>query len=350
MRFAAIVLFFCALIGAQTPSVEELLEQASKAERRGDLASAATAYGHALSIAPSLVPARLNLAGVQMQLGRFDEACENYRAALKQAPSDVRITKLLSNCLVVSGRYAEAVSILTAAEALNPEDLDTAFLLAEALIRQGRLTEGLQLAAKVAHGRNDAAAWMLVGLTQLQMGEGKQAEHSLDQALRVAPGTPGAYTFSGIAKSLNGDSAGAKAAFLKALASDANDFEANVRLGTILRQEGALQEAEQYLDRALSLQTSSLTARYQLAELAVAEGQRERAATELESIERVAPNILEIHEQLAALDYRLHRPEAGKREKELVDHLLAAPQEQDHQLEGAVLVSSSNPTNAQNLK
>jgi Flp pilus assembly protein TadD len=191
---------------------------------------------------------------------------------------------------------------------------------------------------------------MLAALTQLQLGDDAATLKSIDSALRVGPDTPGAYTLSGIAKSLAGDTAGAKAAFLKALQADPDDIEANVRLGAILREEGSLPEAEERLNHALSLDRSSLTARYQFAELEVAQGRREAAAADLESIARTAPNILAVHEQLAALDFRMHRPEDGQREKQIVDHLLAAPQEQDHRLEGAVLVSNPNPAGERHEK
>jgi Flp pilus assembly protein TadD len=279
-----------------------------------------------------------------MQLGRLDEAGENYRLALRQEPSNPHIITLLANCLIVNGRDSEAVRLLAPVEKSHPNDLDAAFLMGEALIHQGQLKEGLRRVEKVAQARNDVNAWMLAGLTQLQLGDGVQAVQSLDRALRLDPTTPGALTLSGVAKSLAGNATGAKAAFLKALAADPNDFEANLRLGAILVKEGALQEAEPRLNRALSLDPSSLTARYQMAQLEVAEGRREAAAADLESIARAAPNILEVHVQLAALDYRLHRPEDGEREKQIVDHLLASPKEQDHRLEGAVLISNPSPS------
>jgi len=348
MRITLLILLFCSVCTAQTLSTRKLFQQAEDAEQRGELASAVSDYQRVLSLEPDLVPARINLAGVLMQLHRLDEACDNYRIALRQDPSDVRITTLLGNCLVISGRNSEAISLLAPAEKSKPENLDAIFVLGEALIHQGELNEGLRRVEKVAQARHDANAWMLAGLTQLQLGDGVRAERSMDEALRLNPTLPGAYTFSAIAKSLAGDSGGAKTAFLKALAADPNDFEANLRLGTILRKEGSLKEAEQPLRRALYLEPSSLAARYQIAKLKAAEGQREEAMADLESIARAAPNILEVHAQLAALDFRLHRPEDAVREKKIVDHLLAVPQEQDHQLEGAVLVSTAAQGDKQN--
>jgi tetratricopeptide (TPR) repeat protein len=339
MRSALLVVIFSSLCGAQTLSTGTLLRQGDDAEQRGDFASAVGDYQQALKLTPGLLAARINLANALMQLGRLDEARDNYRMALRQDPSDVRIVTLLANCLVVGGHDSDAIRLLAPVEESHPNDLDAVFLLGEALIHQGKLKDGLTRVLKVAEARRDANAWMLAGLTQLQLGDGAAALKSTDNGLRLDATTPGAYTLSGIAKSLVGDSSGAKAAFLEALQADPDDFEANVRLGTILREQGSLPEAEQRLNHALSLNRSSLAARYQFAELEVAEGRRESAAADLESIARTAPKILEVHEQLAALDFRLHRPEDGEREKQIVDHLLAAPQEQDHRLEGAVLIS-----------
>jgi len=155
----------------------------------------------------------------------------------------------------------------------------------------------------------------------------------LDKALRLNPALPGAYTLSGMAKSRTGDEDGAKAAYRKAVDLDPNDFEANLRLGAALRRNGDLAAAKRYLSAAVRHDPSSVLARHQMAQLQITEGRDAEAAVDLEDITRRVPNLLQPHVQLAAIYYRLHRPEDGLRERKIVDRLMAEPEKQDHLLD-----------------
>jgi len=148
---------------------------------------------------------------------------------------------------------------------------------------------------------------------------------------------------SGIAKLRTADEEGAKAAYRKAIDLDPNDFDASLRLGTVLRGEGELVGAKTYLARALQINPSSLMGRYQMALAETAEGDDPQAAIDLEAIIRGAPNLLKPHVQLAAIYYRLHRQEDGLRERGIVDRLLAEPQKQDRQFEADPTLSTDVP-------
>jgi len=333
MRPTAVLLLLGLFSWGQVPSPQQLFDQALAAQKAGDFNAAVAEYQQVLKLDPSVVPARINLAAALMQLGRMGEAVDNYRIALRHSPGSAKISTLLGNCLVMSGRYEEAIQLLRPVETAHPEDLDVAFILGEALIHAHKPREGLRRIEKVAVARNDASAWMLAGMTQLQLGEYSRAANSLDKGLKLDASVPGAYTLSGIAKSGAGDEEGAKGAFRIALQADPNDFDANLHLGAILRRQGDLKGARPFLARALQLQPGSLPALYQMAQLEAAEGHNAEAATDLEGITADAPNILRPHVQLSGLYYRLQRPEEGMRERKIVDRLLAHPEQQDHRLE-----------------
>src|ERR1700733_163887 len=334
MRPALPLLLLASLCWGQTTKSKQLFDRALAAQQHGDLDVAIADYRQVLKLEPGLAVARTNLAAALLQLGRFDEAADNYRLALKQQPGDAHIALLLGNCLVLRGTYDDAIQLLRPLEKSHPQDLDIAFVLGEALIHAEKLQEGLKLMQRVAPGRNDANAWMLAGMAQLKLGKYSEASDSLDRGLRLDPTISGAYTLSGIAKLRTGDEEGAKSAYRKATELDPNDFEASVRLGTLLRAEGDLEGARTYLGRALEINSHSLMARYQMAVTVMAAGDATQAATGFEAIIRDAPNLLKAHVQLAAIYYRLHRPEDGLRERQIVDNLLAEPQKQDRQLEG----------------
>src|SRR6202050_2891662 len=228
MRSAFAFLLLASLCWGQTTKSKKLFDQALADKQ------------HALQLEPALVVALTNLAAALMQTGRLDEAADDYRLALKHQPGNARIAVLLGNCLVLRGTYDEAIQLLRPLEKSHPQNLDLAFVLGEALIHEEKLPEGLNLVQRVATARNDANAWMLAGMAQLKLGKYPEARDSLDRGLRLDPTISGAYTLSGIAKLRTGDEEGAKAAYRKATELDPNDFEASVRLGTLLRAEGDL--------------------------------------------------------------------------------------------------------------
>jgi tetratricopeptide (TPR) repeat protein len=87
-----------------------------------------------------------------------------------------------------------------------------------------------------------------------------------------------------------------------------------------------MDEAKPYLDRALELDPASSMARYEVAIWNSKSGHYEEAARNLEQVTRTDPDWLEPHIELATVYYRLHRPEDGARERDVVTRLTAQQQ------------------------
>ena len=69
-------------------------------------------------------------------------------------------------------------------------------------------------------------------------------------------------------------------------------------------------------------------ARYESAMWKSTSGEYAAAAQELEQLTKDDPDWLEPHIELAALYYRLHRPEDGARERQIVDRITTKQQSQ----------------------
>ncbi len=347
----------------QAPDPQQLFQEAFKAQQHGDTALAVRRYQELIRLRPDMIAARSNLAAALVSLGRFDEAIAQYRAALKQVPdnpdlrlnlslayykkgdfstaanefsflhehepSDVRIATLLGDCYVRLGRYAEIISLVTPLEGAHPDDSALAWLLGDALIRVGRTQEGLERVEKVAQQGHSAEAYMLAGETYLKLQRFEEARRNVNAAMRLNPNLPGLYTVSGMVLEFGGDDEGAAAAFQKALAANPNDFEAQLRLGSVLYRQRKLDEARVHLNRALEIDPTSVLPRHEVARVERAEGQMEAAVKDLERVVRDEPNWLVPHVELAALYYRLNRPEDGAREKEIVDRLTEEEQQRE---------------------
>jgi tetratricopeptide (TPR) repeat protein len=367
MRYAWAVRYLCLLLllsvpfaSAQQGEPELLLKSAIEAQQHGDLPTAIREYQKLLGLKPGLVEARVNLGAALADSGRFDDAIAQYRVALLDAPDktpirlniglayykkgdldaasrefddlhnlqpeNAQIAILLGDSEVRLGRGREAVSMLNPMEAANTANPDFEYVLGTALLQAGDRREGAQKLSALAERTQSADAYLLAGSTFLDLNDFEHARTDLEAALRLKPSLPRIYTLTGMARDDTGDLAAAESAFREALRQNLNDFDANLYLGSILYKRRSMDDAKPYLDRALELNPASSMARYEVAIWNSKSGHYEEAAKELEQVTRTDPNWLEPHIELANVYYRLHRPEDGAKEREIVGRLTAQQQ------------------------
>jgi tetratricopeptide (TPR) repeat protein len=367
MRYAWAVRYLCLLLllsvpfaSAQQGEPELLLKSAIEAQQHGDLPTAIREYQKLLGLKPGLVEARVNLGAALADSGRFDDAIAQYRVALPDAPDktpirlniglayykkgdldaasrefddlhnlqpeNAQIAILLGDSEVRLGRGREAVSMLNPMEAANTANPDFEYVLGTALLQAGDRREGAQKLSALAERTQSADAYLLAGSTFLDLNDFEHARTDLEAALRLKPSLPRIYTLTGMARDDTGDLAAAESAFREALRQNLNDFDANLYLGSILYKRRSMDDAKPYLDRALELNPASSMARYEVAIWNSKSGHYEEAAKELEQVTRTDPNWLEPHIELANVYYRLHRPEDGAKEREIVGRLTAQQQ------------------------
>jgi len=354
------MLLVSTLASAQSSEEEGLLASAVAAQQTGNFQVAILDYQKVLSLDPKMVEARVNLGAALAQTGRLDEAIEQYRLALAAMPEnsavrmnlgiayykkgdfaqadrefqqvrkergmDAQLAILMGDSEVKLGKGSDAAAALLPLEAADAANPDFEYVLGTALVAAGSRREGVARLEKVAQSTQSADAYFLAGSTLLDLNEAQAARVDLEAALALNPQLPRIQTLAGEARDKAGDAAAAESAFRAALKSDPNDFDANLYLGAILYKRRDTDEAKSYLDKALSLNPESTLARYELAMWKSTSGQYEAAAADLEAIVRADPDWLEPHVELATLYYRLHRPDDGAKEREIVSRITAAQQ------------------------
>jgi Tfp pilus assembly protein PilF len=87
-----------------------------------------------------------------------------------------------------------------------------------------------------------------------------------------------------------------------------------------------LDSARPLLELALQLQPRDPQARLQVAKLNGMTGKYAEAAATLEDLVKGDPNWLDPHVELAAIYYKLHRPEDGQKERDTVQQIEAKQQ------------------------
>ncbi|HYZ87462.1 MAG TPA: tetratricopeptide repeat protein, partial [Bryobacteraceae bacterium] len=346
---------------AQDP--KSLLREAIEHHQKGEVAQAIPLYEQFLQAVPGHVPARANLGAALAKLGRFQEAVEQYRKALevdpsnfgtrlnlalalykqaaideaaqeleslhKAAPNHQQVNILLADCHLQLGNNRRVIELLNPMDLTGEYDRAAAYLLGTALVRDKRIGEGQKVLDRILRDGESVEALVLLSSVQLAGSENKKAVANLARAIEINPNLPGIYSLYGQAKLNDGDSEGARAAFLKELERNPADYDANLQLGALYRLDKDYEKASTYLQKAFAMRPQSIAVRYQLGNLAMATGDNTKALELLEQVTREAPSFVEGHISLGTLYYRLKRKQDGDREQEIIRTLNAEVQQKE---------------------
>lgn len=331
--------------------------------------SAIREYRAFLKLKPNSLEARTNLGAALARNGQFGDAIAEYKAALKLAPSNPgvsfnlglayyksgdlsaaakelsalralvgdqpQVTLLLADTYLQLEQNTKVIDLLTPAAEKSPQDLGIAYLLGSALIREKKVEAGQRYLDKILSNGESAEALLLMGTAKINASDFAGALADFQKAVALNPKVPMLNTYLGQALMATGDTPAAANAFLAELAQNPNDFNANLNLAVIRKQDQLYDEANKYLARALRLRPGDLRVRYQVATILIAQNKAEPARLELESIVKEAPKFTEAHVSLATVYYRLKRKADGDRERAIVQQLNA--EAQDKQPKGDVV-------------
>jgi tetratricopeptide (TPR) repeat protein len=344
-------------ITAQAQSPQELVQDAQQKQRAGDLEGAAAEYRQFLKINPEATAIHSNLGAALAGLGRFEEAIVEYKIALKQSPSLVearlnlalcyykmgrirdasldlekvhtakpdnrQALLLLADCYMRLGRESDVTRILEPEQTKYPDDLAIAYLLGTALIREKRVAEGQVLVDRILRDGDSAEAHLMLGTAKMGISDYAGARDEFAKAEALNPNLPEAHVLYAQALTFTGDSDLAEKEFQAELRQDPYNFQANLQLGAIAKQQQDFAQARKYFERAGDTRPGDPGVAYQLALLTIEDGSLEKAREMLEALIKESPQFLEAHVSLAQVYYRLKRPEDGKREREIVQKLTA---------------------------
>lgn len=365
-----VILGLSTLLPAQSSQVspQQLVQDATQKQKDGDLAGAITGYRQFLKLHPEATPIHINLGVALAGLGRYEEAISEYKIALKQSPSvpaarlnlalayykmgrisdaaieftrvhredpaNTQAVLLLADCDLRMGKNVQTIQLLEPLSKTHPDDLAVAYMLGTALLRNKQRDEGAAVIDRILRNGDSAQAHLLMGMTKFEALEYPQAIEDLTKAAETDPSLPDVYSYLGQAQMASGDMQAARQDFEKELTHNPNDFESNVRLAVLLKQDGNYERAHQLLDRALLVRPNDPGALYQVGTTDLAAGDMNRACSVLQSVVKQYPDFLEAHVSLAQVYYRLRRKEDGDREREIVQKLKAQQDAQQSKTKG----------------
>jgi len=363
----SLILLACAMCALAVPAiaqsrsdnVDEVFARATQLHNSGDIEGAIRGYQSILATHPERVDVRSNLGAAYSRLGRYEDAIAQYKEALKRDSRNATIrfnlalayykgalfleaadeftaflatasadlaqrpnaVLLLADCRVRIGEYKKVIESLSPLAEADPNNSTVAFLLGSALIGDGQLSRGQQLIDKVFRDEDSAQGHLLLGSILLLADDGHGAIRELERAIQLDPKLPTLHAWYGRALMRMGDTTKAKAAYRFELDQNQNDFDANLFMGVLLRQDRQSDEALQYLSRAIHLRPRDQYARYHMAAVYVSLGKPKDALPLLEGVAKEYPEFSESRVLLASVYYRLNRKEDGDREKAAVQKL-----------------------------
>jgi tetratricopeptide (TPR) repeat protein len=349
---------------AAQDDVDRAFARATQLHESGDIEGAIRAYQAILVSHPQRVDVRSNLGAAYSRLGRYEDAIEQYKqgltldrqnqairfnlalayykaalfaeaageltqflaAAADSVPQKPNAIRLLADCEVRLGEYKKVIELLTPVADRDLTDRTVAYLLGSALIGDGQADKGQIIIDTVFRDDNSAEARLLMGSILLLADDGHGAIKEFELAIQLNPKLPTLRAWYGRALMRMGDGEKAKTLFKSELADNPNDFEANLYMGVLLRQDKLFDEAFGYLSRATQLRPRDQYAHYHLAAVYAALGKPNEARPLLESVTQEHPDFIEAHVLLASVYYRLNRNQDGKREQGIIQKLNADQQ------------------------
>jgi len=341
-------------------AAEQFFARGVALHQAGDILGAIEAYQAALAQDPGRVDARSNLGAAYVRLGRYEDAIGQYRLALQADASSAMVRFNLALALYKAARIAEAAGELrqvvtadpanrnavllladcslqigadrTVIELLSPleasfgDDRLFAYLLGTALIRQNELQRGQLLVDRLLKDGESAEAHLLLGSQYLRRTDYRGALPELKRAVELNPKLPTAQSLYGRALMGTGQREEAARAFRQELEANPTDFDSNLYLGLLYKDDAHLDEALDYIGRAARMRPQDPGLLYALGSLHLAAGRVEAAQKALETLVQAAPDYEQGHVLLATVYYRQKRKDLGDRERAIVEKLKSEAQ------------------------
>ena len=359
-----------AAVGAQTHdttvpkrmSAEEFFAKGIQLHHAGDIVGAIEAYLDTLAQEPDRVDARSNLGAAYARLGRYEDAVREYRRALQaQAHPGVRFNLalalhksaqvaeaaaelqrvleldpahkgailLLADCRLQQGDAAGVIALLEPHQAALGEDRLYNYLMGTALLQRNELLRGQTFIDKLFKEGDTAAVRLLMGIAHMRRNDARSAIPELEKAVALDPKLATVHSVHGRALMDAGRRMEAAEAFRRELVHNPNDFDSNLYLGLLLKDENRLDEALVHLTRAGRLRPQDPRVLYGLGSLHLSAGRVPEAQAALEAVTTAVPEYLQAHVLLAMVYYRQKNKEAGDREKAIADRLRLQRQAQE---------------------
>lgn len=263
---------------------------------------------------PAQVFAALQLVQLDTQAGDSGAAERHYRYVLEREPTHLAALINLASIAGKSGRQAEGLTLLERAREAHPDAVEPRLILAQVYVETNRPLDALPLLEAVRRAAPDnAPALRLLGTAHIRLRQFEQAVEVLRHLVRAVPSDAQALVRLGGAQDLAGDAAAARASFERAVELGAPKEVVAVALGDSLLGTREFDAAVRLAERILRDAPQFAPAYGMLGDAHTGMGEYEKARLAYEKALELAPDDYAVAamNNLASLNFLEDRTDAA---------------------------------------
>lgn len=220
--------------------------------KSGTIQLAESHLNRAIQLAPTLTPARRQLAEAYLRLGQPAKALTTLQPLLEGAAAEPEALAMAAEAHLVSGDFAKAEEKFKLAAKGKPDDPRLRTSLALFDLARGRSEAGYSQLESVAASSTEPFADLALISAKMQRKDLDGALKAADRLIAKLPGKPLPLVLRGRVLNQRRDVAGAKESFEKALAADPAFYTAAAELATLDVAEGKPESAIKRFEQVLA--------------------------------------------------------------------------------------------------
>lgn len=313
---------------ASSGTPEQSLARAHALLQEGDVAQAMAILQQLERIQPLVQGLQHELGVAYYRTSKLPEAQQAFAAAIQQDPEDKESVQMEGLTLYRMGQPAKAIPYLERVREWMPNaDADSNYVLGLCYMDARRYDD-----ARVAFAKEfdvdpkSASAYLLLGNMLMRANLPEIAADQAQKALQIDPKLPLAHFMLGEVYLNKSDVANATTQFEQERRLNPGYPATYDRLGDLYTRLGKLQEAQQALTKALSLDTSSTGPFIQMGKVLLHRDDPVTAIMYLRHAEKMDPSNFITHTLLAQAYRKTGREVDSKRETDLASKIHAANQ------------------------
>lgn len=253
--------------------------------QRQNFQDAEDALSKAESAMPDFMPLHFLLGAIAFQQNELESAESHLSKFIKAAPDHLPAAKLLGAARLKRDRPGEVIELLRPLADKNPKDAQLYAILGSAYLKKKQYDQGVEYLNRSAEIAPDVAAVRAeLGLGRIAAGKTDEGVADLKSAVNIDPKLIQADVTLVLAllQQKKFDEAIAEAKKLKGKRDD--DPMPDNLLGGAYMAKGDIDKAQEHWRKALEIKPDYVSARLNLAKLAMSRNKPEEAAKEYESI------------------------------------------------------------------
>lgn len=235
----------------------------------GKLADAIEEMEKAVALKPDFADLRFNLGTLLMDASRFDAAKEHFLHALKINPKFFKSRIDLGRTFVLCGERERAAETLQVARESCPsfykENLDNLIRMIRTGGESGEIEQGFR--EILDDHPSSAQVRREIAVQAIQNGDYAEAIRELKKTIAVNPDYPDLHNYLGIAYGNSGMVDDSVEEFETALKINPFYLKARLNLALALYDQGRFLEAQNHIERVLTVQPENQLAKNLLAEI-----------------------------------------------------------------------------------